>query len=304
MSSRSTIHSRDRHPSVLALLNSSAGETDPKKIIRTLARSKVEFAKRHRWNGPKFCPRILCSIFGIRCYEVSHDIRGDGRILMESDGRPRIEFASGRTEERQRFTIFHEFAHTLFPDYCEYLPLYTNPATELSPAEKEFENLCDVAAAEMLLPAEDFIGDLKQTERIGFNEIERLRQRYGSSPDATCLRLSELCNSTAFSVVFLTDQKMNFTGSGPLWVKYSCKSKSFNGYIRNGISPPENSVTIDCLNGAEASAGPAEETWSLNGNSCSYFVESFKLPVVGNPHYPKVATLLLPAGYKGGAAYV
>src|SRR6186713_1050187 len=102
-----------RHPSVKALLDAHPGERDPKEVIRRLARSKVAHAKSLGWEGPPFCPKEFSSIFDIRCKEVNHAIGGDGRILVQRNGKPVIEYVSGRMPERQRFTIFHEFAHTL-----------------------------------------------------------------------------------------------------------------------------------------------------------------------------------------------
>src|SRR5205807_2090586 len=92
-----------RHKSVLALLAAHPGESDAKKLIRRLAREKVAYAKTHSWLGPAFCPKILSSIFGIRCKEVTHDIRGDGRILPYRDGKLWIEYRQDRPIERQRF---------------------------------------------------------------------------------------------------------------------------------------------------------------------------------------------------------
>src|ERR1700682_543273 len=109
-----------RHPSVLALLAKYPGERYPKQIIRSLAQERTADARRKRWSGPPFCPKILSSLYGIRCCEADHEIGGEGRILPDPKrpDRPMIEYRSGRMKERERFTIFHEFAHTLFPDFC------------------------------------------------------------------------------------------------------------------------------------------------------------------------------------------
>src|SRR2546423_1202620 len=112
----------DKHPSVSALLAAYPGETNAKELIRRLARAKVAYAKAFGWKGPPFCPKVFASVFGIRCRPVQHDIGSEGRILPYPDGKPWIEYRGDRMEERQRFTILHEFAHTLFPDFCEFMP--------------------------------------------------------------------------------------------------------------------------------------------------------------------------------------
>src|SRR5689334_11459984 len=111
-----------RHRSILALLNEYPGEKDAKTLIRRLAQERIASAKTLGWSGPAFCPKILASLFGIRCKEVHHEIGGEGRILPYADGKLWIEYRSKRLLERQRFTIFHEFAHTLFPDFSKFVP--------------------------------------------------------------------------------------------------------------------------------------------------------------------------------------
>ena len=281
-----------------ALLASHPGESDPKAVIRRLARAKVAYAKSHGWSGPPFCPKELASLFGIRCREVGHDIGGDGRILLYPDGKPWIEYRAGRMPERQRFTIFHEFAHTLFPDYCEFLPRYQTPEKKLHDPEKEFEFLCDLAAAEMLLPAEEFRRDLNSAGRLGFEAVHDLRERYKASIDATTYRLVELTDSVSCAAVFFTDQKGGHPGCGPLWVKNCSKNSQFKSYLQPGVSPPTNSIVVHCFrNGAETTT-PMKETWRIYGQPRTWLVQAAKLPtVIDNPDYPKVVALLLPSGY-------
>jgi hypothetical protein len=278
------------------------GETNPKKLIKRLAHEKVAYAKKHGWEGPPFCPKIFTSIFDIRCREVDIEIGGEGRILPHPGGRPVIEYRKGRLLERQRFTIFHEFAHTLFPDFCEYRhPLNHASPRKLADPEKDFEKLCDIAAAEMLLPHEDFRDDLTKLEPLSFETVHHLRQRYTASIDATTHRLVELADTVPCTAVFLTDQRGNHSGRGPLWVKYSCCNSLFKGYIQPGITPPQNSVGLQCFNSAAELVGPARETWWINGKPRTWLAQAAKLPEVPeNPDYAKVVVLLFPSGYGKG----
>jgi Zn-dependent peptidase ImmA (M78 family) len=287
-----------RHESVEALLAAHPGETDPKKIIRRLAREKVAYAKSHGWSGPPFCPKELTGIFGIRCKETQHDIRGEGRILKYPTGKVWIEYHSNRILERQRFTIFHEFAHTLFPDYCDFLPQHQNADKEAADDEKEFENLCDIAAAEMLLPADDFGSDLRTLGRLGFETVHELRKKYIASIDATTYRLIELTDSIPCAAIFLVDQKRDHQGRGPLWVRNCSKNSAFKFYFRPGVSPPPNSVVVHCYkNGAETTP-PTKETWWINNQPKTWLVQATKLPAMPDfPDYPKVVALLFPSSY-------
>ena len=289
-----------RHESVIALLNAFPGESDPKLIIRKLAREKIAIAKTRGWNGPAFCPKILASLFDIFCKEVDSDIGGEGRILPYPDGKLWIEYRSGRMPERQRFTIFHEFAHTLFPDFCEFVPHHHAAPNSTKDPEKEFENLCDIAASEMLLPLDNVKGDLAQMNHVSFEEFDRLSRRYEASIDATTHRFTELVEGIPCTVVFLTDQRGTNSGYGPLWVKYGCRNSAFKGFIPTGTLPPATSVALRCYRNDEKLTQPTKETWWVNGKPRTWLAQAIKLPVVAhNPDYSKVAVLLLPSSYKG-----
>lgn len=287
----------DRHESVMALLAAHKGYTDPKKLIRQLAREKIDYAKQNGWSGPPFCPILLASIFGIRCKKVDHDIDGDGRILRYRDGKLWIEYRGDRIFERQRFTIFHEFAHTLFPDYCTFGPQHHTPHKAARDPEKEFENLCDVAAAEMILPFHDFSDDLTKHKWLGIETVHKLRQRYEASIDATTHRLIELSEGTPCGAVFLTDQKGSHSGYGPLWVKYSQKNSLFKCYVPAGTSVPRTSIATRCYQNSIATTEPGKETWWINGQPRTWLVQAAKLPSTDNPGYSKVVALLLPQSH-------
>jgi hypothetical protein len=288
---------RERHPSVSALLAAHPEELDPKKIIRRLAREKVAYAKTQGWSGPPFSPKILASIFGIRCKQVDFEIGSEGRLIRYPGGRFWIEYRGERLLERQNFTIAHEFAHTLFRDFCEYLPLMDTPGSEA--AEKEFEYLCDVAAAEMLMPVEDVEACLEASIGACCETVLDLGREFEVSIDAAMHRTVELTDDVPCAAVFLTDQHGEHDGWGPLWVKYCWPNSQFKGFVRAGAMPPRNSVAVACYRGDAQTTSAAKETWWLYGKPRSWLVQAARLPTVAeNPHYPKVVALLLPTGYK------
>lgn len=290
--------------SIDSLLAAFPKESNPEIIIRHLAREKVAKAKSMQWEGPPFCPREFTSFFGIKCKAVDHDIDGDGRILLCQKKQIRIEYRSKSLPERQRFTIFHEFAHTLFPNYCEFLPLHQSPQKKVPDLVKKFERLCDLGAAEMLLPLEDFTKDFQKLRWLGFESIHKLRERYHASIDATIYRLADLVNTVGFAAVFLTDQKGINTGYGPLWVKYSSRNSLFKSYIPSGIAPPNNSVVTRCYRNNLEITEAVKETWWINGSPRTWLVQAAKLPTISeNIHYPKVVALFFPTGYgKSGSS--
>jgi hypothetical protein len=269
-----------KHHSVQALLDAHPGERYPKKIIKKLAIERLSDARRKGWEGPPFCPKILSSLYGIHCREVHHDIGGDGRILPDprKPGKALIEYRTGQMEERQRFTMFHEFAHTLFPDYCELKTYHMETAAK--DPDKEFENLCDVAAAEFMMPVDDFASDL-QDKQINGTLVAGLKARYNASIDATVRRVIDLTASVPVGALFLAAAK-----SGSREVRYSLQNKAFPGYVRSGSKVGWNG----------ADNNPKVTTLFIDGKPRTYLVEALPLPKIPeNPNYPTTVLLLQPS---------
>jgi hypothetical protein len=266
--------------------------------MRRLAREKVAYAKALGWSGPPFRPSVLTSLFGIRSKPVVHEILSEGRLIRYPDGKPWIEFRGDRIMGRQHFTILHEFAHTFFPDFCDCLPLNDSPTDQLTDPEKQFENLCDVAAAEMLMPVEDFTADLAREARLSCESMMNLAAKYEASIDATIHRSIELIENVPCAAIFLTDQRGNHPGSGPLWTKYCCRSSQFKGFIQPGVVPPRASVANHCLMGSSVVTAALKETWWIGGKPRTWLVQAIKLPAIkDNPEYAKIAVLVLPSSY-------
>jgi hypothetical protein len=201
-------------------------------------------------------------------------------------------------EERQRFTILHEFAHTLFPDFCDYVAHHHTPAKKAPDPEREFENLCDIAAAEILMPLADFKASAHKM-RMCCEGIQTIASEFKASPDAATHRLVELTTSVGCAAVFLTDQRGENGGSGPLWVKYCWRNALFKGFLHPGSLPPSSSVAVGCYRAGTAVSIAAKETWWIGGYPRTWLVQALKLPeIADNPEYPKVVALLLPSGYR------
>jgi hypothetical protein len=150
----------------------------------------------------------------------------------------------------------------------------------------------------MLLPLEEFSQDLGEHEILGFEVVHKLRKRYEASIDATTHRLVDLASNARCAAVFLTDQRGNFTGRGPLWVKYTSPNREFKGFVRPGTSPPWKSVVLQCYRDGVETTESARETWWLEGKPRTWLVQATRLPsIVDNPEYARVVALLFPSSY-------
>lgn len=167
------------HPSVLAI----ASQGDPVSQIVDRARSLVFDALDKGWQGPPFDPIDLARILGIAV--VPQDGIRDARLIADSDG-PRIEFNPNQPRSRTKYSIAHEIAHTLFPDYREQVR-YRLAAEERVRDDWQLEMLCNVAASELLMPAGRF--PLPSEAELTIDSVLALRKQYEVSLEAVLLRI-------------------------------------------------------------------------------------------------------------------
>jgi Zn-dependent peptidase ImmA (M78 family) len=141
------------------------------------------------WAPPPFDPLLVAQALGIRCAPVSEPWLEDAMIFVQ-EGRPTILYRPDRPRARTNFNLFHEIAHTLFPDYLSN-PRYRHPRRpRLFEPEGRLEYLCDLAATEFLMPMDLFCADLREGG-FGAGRAEALAARYGASVEAVCLRMVE-----------------------------------------------------------------------------------------------------------------
>ncbi len=165
----------------------SMGVEDPVRAIRQSVRRLVEELELDK---PPFDPHKYAAACGVRKV-VRTDMALDGRLVF-SNGGFEIYVRSSHSEQRQNFTIAHETAHTFF--------LASQVKGKLDRAESgigyftdddEEEYLCDMAAAEMLMPEQCF------TERLfaygpSVRSILRMSGEFRVSLHALALRMKEL----------------------------------------------------------------------------------------------------------------
>jgi len=126
------------NPSVLAL---SRGH-DPIEVITQKSRAVVFEALESGWEGPPYDPFRLADQMGVKI-TPSSDVR-EARTIPLSDNRFRIEFNPDRPQRRIRYSIFHELAHTLFPD-CGDTIRNRGTHTGARPDDWQLETLCNLA---------------------------------------------------------------------------------------------------------------------------------------------------------------
>lgn len=281
----------DAHPSITALMLEAMEGEKPEDVMRRKCRDLVGWAKNRGWSGPPFDPEILAGLLKIRVEDTLEEFEGDGRIFPHGN-RVVIQFRSDRLVERQRFTIFHEIAHTCFPDVFEMIRKH-NSSSDQDAGHKKFENLCDIGAGELLLPYEELVADLS-AKKFSMQCADELRIRYRASVEATLKRMLDL-TSHPCAAVFLTDQSFKNFRAEPhrMLVKWMWKSSTFKGYIPTGTLLPKGSCLVSTCGESSHPFPTSPETWKLNKYPRTWYVETMRLPFVPeNLQYPKVVAML------------
>jgi hypothetical protein len=291
------------HPSIDALMEYALQNETPDDVIRRRCRELVKDAKNGGWTGPPFDPEILASLNDIQVEAATEDIRADARIFPGIGGRLIIQYAASVSVERQRFSICHEIAHTRFPDCYEEVR-HRQQQRKLDWKHQELERLCNLGAAELLIPYEDFLAQIENRE-LSLELANELRQAFGCSMEATLYRMVDLAEIPC-AVVFLSERlkpkeerachpEFNFGLSKPepkFRVDYPRVSKAFPAYFPQHKSAPESSVVYL----ATADSFPSSvEDWEISGLRQAR-VQAVALPLIPDKPQRRVAALFTSVG--------
>ena len=184
------------NPSVSAF---AAGDDPVEKMVKTALRAALE-GIQDGWQGPPFDPFTLAELRGIKV--VPREDVADARTVPIGAERVQIEYNPNRPSQRIRYSIAHEIAHTFFPD-CSERVRHRAAADESAPGEWELEMLCNLGAAELLMPTGSF-PDLK-TKQLTIEGLLGLRKQYQVSAESVALRYVNMTEQPA--AVFVASRK-------------------------------------------------------------------------------------------------
>ena len=254
-----------------------AKNADPFDAIQELARRRVFEARESGWEGPPFNPLYIVEMMGARV-EANSNV-ADAR-LIESKGTPVIEFNPRQPRERVRFSIAHEIAHLLFPDWKEQV---RNRGGDTSAKDDwQLEMLCNLAASEIVLP----IGSLSTISPVP--EIEKLmhqRREFDVSVEAFLIRLANIAEQPIG--VFLASPKISSQDKRIYRVDYFICSPISSGVNISRAPIPDESIVHGCT--AIGYTDSATENWAI-GEATR--IEWVGIPGFPGTPYPRVAGLI------------
>ena len=121
----------------------------------------------------------------------------DGMI----EGETIIINSAIHNNERKEFTRFHEVMHYLIKANEDLISeLHEVPSNQNGEYDRQIEQLCNIGAAEFLMPSEQFRGLYK---KLGFNVnvIPLASSHFGASAIATTIQLAQIAPNSCISAV-------------------------------------------------------------------------------------------------------
>lgn len=158
------------------------------KHARDLVR---ELAKDRDWDEPAFLAKDLAALQGVK--DIVHADLGesDGALLRYSDGYV-IKLNVRHSQVRQNFSCAHEIGHIILDEFMQQRSSskidFRRQASEI---ERAKERLCDIAAAELLMPQPSFSKYLSGFG-VSIASVERLAQIFKVSIPAAAIRVEEI----------------------------------------------------------------------------------------------------------------
>ena len=139
----------------------------------------------------------ICAVLGLDVKEGRLPPKVDG-ILQ---GRTILINSRIQNKERKQFTRFHEITHHLINEDEELIAmLHDMPWSRDDEYEKQLERLCNIGAAEFLMPREEFT---KLYKEQGFNVklIPFAVNHFGSSAIATTIQLAQVAPNSCIIAI-------------------------------------------------------------------------------------------------------
>lgn len=272
------------HRSVLAL----AGDSDPVQVITKTARNKALEAMQSGWKGPPYDPFALAEMLGIPV--VARQDIAEARTVPAHGGYL-IEFNPTRPRNRIKYSICHELAHTFFPDCAERV---RNRLTheKMRGDDWQLETLCNIAAAELLLP----IGTVPAltSGHLTIEAVLDARREHQVSVEAVLLRAVRLTEDQC--CVFSASQRDKKPNEQSGYaIDYAVSSPAWRASgLQSGAFLPRDSSVKECS--AIGVVAKGHENWEGAGK---VRVECMGIPPYPNQLLPRVVGIVRPQKQSG-----
>lgn len=253
---------------------------DPVSMMERRARNLALRAIDAGWTGPPFNPLALAELLEIPT-EARSDI-ADARTVPLTKSAFRLEYNPLRPRGRLRFSIAHEIAHTLFPDCAE--AVRHRGGTEPGSADEwQLETLCNIGAAELLMPSGSFTE--LAGEALSVENVLKLRKQFDVSVEACLIRLIKMSRRPAAAFC------ASAHSAGRYKLDYVIPAAGWDPPVAVGLSLPGDSAVASISAIGYTAIG--DEVWSRDE---SLHVEGVGLAPYPGQLNPRIVGLVTPRG--------
>ncbi len=165
------------------------GSRSPAGLFRDKA---IEVRKTTGVRGPAFNPFEYAEKLGISVEEKDNMVL-DGLLTCDARGHFEVSLKKDVHAFRKNFTLAHEIAHTFFYG----LLASPNSFRGNLGSDPEEERLCDIAAAELLMPFSTFKADLFKDDSVTPHTLFSLMNLYKVSLEAVSIRTVTVSDNLA-----------------------------------------------------------------------------------------------------------
>jgi len=264
-----------------------AGDRDPVEAIVEKARSIVLAAMDSKAFTLPVDPFKLADMLSVEVVPKA-DVR-DARTVPGPGNKPQIEYNPTRPPARVRFSICHELGHALFPDCLQQIR-HRSFHTETTPVEYELEMLCNLAAAEFLMPIGSVQEDISKL-RLSVDTALELRVKYQASVEAILLRLAGLSGVSCAVFAAVTDESPS-SGARRHRLEYVKGAQNWDAGVRRGDLLPLETAANECT--AIGFTAKTSEEWAPGHGKLK--VEMVAVSPYLNRVMPRIVGLIRPAG--------
>jgi O-acetyl-ADP-ribose deacetylase (regulator of RNase III) len=270
------------NPSVKTLAGLESDENKPVDLITQKARELIfEYIQEGGSTDP-LDPFDLARYKKLKV-EPCEDVL-DARTV-HTGGRLVIQYNPKRPRVRTRFSICHEITHTMFPDCATRV---RNRATheQMEADEWQLESLCDIGAAELLMPIGSFTK--LEKESLSLDTLLKLKDQLDVSTEAFLIRVAKLTKTPCF---IFGASRYDY-GQPRYKIDYAFRTRALSQPIPFGLRLPADSVVANCTR--YGFTDKAHEDWYAPLGTLR--VECVAVSPYPDSIHPRVMGIAIPVG--------
>jgi Zn-dependent peptidase ImmA (M78 family)/O-acetyl-ADP-ribose deacetylase (regulator of RNase III) len=269
-----------KHPSILLF---AEGGNPVEKMI-SLATEFVLGALEGLTQAAAIDPFRLANLKHIPV--IANEAIADARLVPLMNDRFQIEYNPNQPRSRIRFSIAHELAHTFFPD-CHKVVRSRQSREHFEPNEWELEMLCNIGAAELLMPMASF--PQLRAEALNIDTLMVLKEKFEVSAEALLIRIAHVTNEPCSMFAASRIERGDLMGRYHL--DYAIRSRSWRAIQPFSELLPRNTAVAECT--AIGFTAKGDESWSPFG---PLHVECVGILPYRGARFPRVVGIIQPMG--------